>query len=139
MFEYPVVLTPDDGGFHVTAPDFPEFHTDGDDETEALANARMALAAVLAVYVADRRDIPAPSPAEGRPVVAPPLHFAAKTLVYALMRAQGVSQVELAARMGVNPKQVQRLLDLTHGSPIEQIDKALDALEARPVLTMQAA
>ena len=65
-------------------------------------------------------------------------HVAAKAQVYALMRDRNISQAELAARMGVDPKQVQRLLDLTHQSPTRQIDRALDGPGARPVLSVKA-
>jgi len=39
MFDYPVMLTPDDGAFLVTFPDVPEAITFGATEAEALAMA----------------------------------------------------------------------------------------------------
>lgn len=144
MFEYPVQLTPDvndvgETSVLVTAPDLPELTTYGDDEASALVHARDALVAALMIYIADRRPIPDPSPAVGRPTVAPPLHVATKALVYKLMHDQRLSQSDLARRIGCDPKQVQRLLDLSHQSPVKQIDAALDALQVQPVLSVKAA
>ena len=139
MFEYPVTLEPDEDTVLVTAPDFPELVTYGDDRASALAHARDALVAVLMIYVHDRRPIPDPSPADGRPTVAPTLQIASKAAIYKLMTDQGISQTELARRIGCGPKQVQRLLNLEHQSPMTQIDAALDALQAQPVLSVRAA
>lgn len=59
-FSFSVVLEPqEDGGFTVLVPALPEVVTEGDTEEEALANAREAIAAILA-YRRDRGlDVPA--------------------------------------------------------------------------------
>ncbi len=61
MFTYPVILTPEDGGFVVTFPDVPGAITEGDDEEEALARAVDALETMLIALMSDRRPIPDPS------------------------------------------------------------------------------
>ena len=71
---YPVDLTPDDNGtILATLPDVPGAITFGGDEAEALSNAVDALESVVSALIADRRDIPGPSPARGRKTVAPTL------------------------------------------------------------------
>lgn len=81
MFEYPVELIPaEEGGFVVTFPDVPEAFTQGDDKDEALQCASEALETALSFYVADRRQLPLPSTAAGRPTVTPDAIVLAKMI-----------------------------------------------------------
>lgn len=128
MVRYPVVLAPDDNDtILVTFPDFPEAHTFGNDEPEALARAIDALETVIDAYIRDRRDIPAPSAVTGPSVTLPTL-MATKVQLYARMRQQGVNKTELAKRLNVHLPQVDRLLDVRHGSQLGQLDAAARAL-----------
>jgi len=130
MQRYPVVLTQDDNEtVLVTFPDFPEAATYGDDEDEALLNAADALRAAIAARMDDREDTPAPSrPRKGQPVVGLSALVTSKVAVYQAMREQGVTKAELARRLGQNPRQVDRLLDVTHASRHDQLDHALEVL-----------
>lgn len=128
MFAYPVTLTPDDNGtVMLTFPDVPEAATYGDDEAEAIANAVDALETALAGYVTDRRDIPRPSPARGCVTVAPTLLGSLKLAVYVAMRKRGWRKADLARAMALNPRQIDRLLDLHHASTVAQVEQALAA------------
>ena len=70
--DYPVHLeTAEEGSFIVTFPDVPEAITQGEDEDEALLRAVNALETALSFYINDRRPLPIPSAAAGRPVVRP--------------------------------------------------------------------
>lgn len=128
MLTYPVDLEQDTNGtLLVTFPDFPEAVTFGDDEGDALLRAVDALETVLAARIGDRADIPAPSPAAGRPCVVLPALTAAKVLLYQAMREGGVRKADLARRLGWHGPQVDRLLDLNHASRLDQIEAALAA------------
>lgn len=134
MFNYPVILTPDDNDtVLVTFPDIPEAVTYGDDEADALANAVDALETALAGYIIDRRDIPSPSKANGH-VVAPTLLGCLKLAVYQAMRARNWRKADLARALGLNPRQVDRLLDLRHGSTVVQLEQALAICGQRAVI-----
>ena len=109
-------------------PDVPEALTDGEDESEALAEAHDALVAALAGYVREKRPIPRPRPVRGRTVVPVPAHVAAKLALYQAMQRQGVSNVELARRLGVTETVARRLVDPDHASRIERLEAALTAL-----------
>ncbi len=125
MLNYPVDLTPDDNGtIMATMPDVPEAVSFGDDKAEALANAVDALETALTAYVIDRRDIPVPSDSGGRPMVAPTLLGALKLAVYRAMRERGWRKADLARAMALNPRQIDRLLDLRHASTVAQLDHA---------------
>jgi antitoxin HicB len=71
MFDYPVILTPDDGTLLVTFPDVPEAITFGANEEEALSHAVDALETALSFYVDDRKPLPVPSVQPGLPTVRP--------------------------------------------------------------------
>lgn len=132
MFAYPIDLTPDDNDtLLVTSPDFPELTTFGDDREGALTQAADALRAVIDQYMSRGLDIPAPSPAEGRPTVALSTLVAGKVALYRAMRETGTSQVQLAQRLGCDPRQVRRLLDPLNASRFDQIDEALSVLGKR--------
>jgi len=129
MLDYPVVLEAQpEGGFVVRFPDIPEAITQGDDEDEALLYAVDALETALEIYVEERRPLPVPSPAEGRPVVRPSALEGAKLAIHQAMIEQGVRKAELARRTGWHMPQIERLLDLRHQSRMEQIEAAARAL-----------
>jgi antitoxin HicB len=69
---YPVTLTPDTNDTYlVTFPDIPEAISVGDDEEDALRNARDALETAFDIYSDAGREMPVPSlPANGQSVVA---------------------------------------------------------------------
>lgn len=65
-YSYTVILEPqEEGGFTVLVPALPEVVTEGDTETEALANAEEAIRAVLAY----RKDHGLVIPADASPEV----------------------------------------------------------------------
>jgi antitoxin HicB len=137
---YPVNLTREDGRVLVSFPDFPDVHTFGDDEQEAMARAVDALETMLIGIIADREKIPKPGriSRRGRFVALPALS-AAKVALYGEMRAAGVGKAELARRLNCHLPQVDRLLDLRHASRLDQIEQAFLALGKRLAITLEDA
>ena len=120
------------GGVLVQFIDVPEAHTFGATEADAGGNHALdCLIAALGGYIKLGREIPGPSAAHGRPVVALPPLVAAKLALYEAMRAQRITRTELARRLGLQENGVRRLLDLDHRSHIDQVDRALAALGKR--------
>ena len=130
IYAYPCKLTPDeDGGLVVTFPDVPEAITGGKDHAEALAMAEDALATALAGYVHEKWDIPTPSEmTDDQVLVAVPTVVAAKLALYMAMRAQRITKVELADRLGVTESAVRKLTNPDHRSHMSQVQKALRAV-----------
>src|SRR5687768_15057633 len=129
---YPVELSPDDNGtILVRIPDVPGAVTYGETEADALANAVDVLETMLAAHIGDRKDIPLPSPARGRPTVSLTLLGALKVAVYRAMRERGWRKADLARALDQNPRQIDRLLDLRHSSTVAQLDQALTACGKR--------
>lgn len=129
---FPVDLTADDNGTVLaTFPDVPGAITFGENEAAALANAVDALESIVSGLIADRRDIPGPSPARGRKTVSPSLLGSLKISVYRAMRERGWRKADLARAMALNPRQIDRLLDLRHSSTVAQLEQALTACGKR--------
>ena len=128
MVWYPVTLSPDDNDTVLVGfPDFPEAQTFGDDESEALTRAVDALETVIDAYIRDRRAIPASRSPKGPGVKLPAL-VAAKVLIYNEMLHQNIGKSDMGKRLGVHLPQVDRLLDVRHGSRLDQLEAAAHAL-----------
>ena len=95
---------------------------------------------LLAMYIAAKEPLPAPSKAEAG-VEMPPLSAVgmAKTALYDAMREQGVGRAELARRLRWHLPQVSRLLDLRHASRMEHVEAALAALGLRLIIDVARA
>ena len=138
MFGYPVKFTQDDNDtILVTSPDFPELTTFGDDDDDALLHAVDALEEVVAARIAERGEIPRPSPARGRPMVYLPTQTALKVLLYQSMREKGLRKAELARRLNWHAPQVDRLFDVRHASRLDQIDAAFNVLDLHLEFTVE--
>ena len=125
MFTFPVELTPDDNGTIMARIVGLPGATFGDGAAEALANAVDLLETICTAFITDRQDIPAPEEAAGRPTVTPSLLGSLKLAVYAAMRDRGWRKADLARAMALNPRQIDRLLDLRHASTVAQLEQAL--------------
>jgi antitoxin HicB len=55
------------------------------------------------------------------------------------MREAGVRKADLARRLGWQKSQVDRLLNLSHASRLDQIEQALGALRKRLVIAVEDA
>ena len=126
---YPVeLIDEDDGTVTAAAPDIPGAHSVGEDREEALVRVVDAIETAMIALIADRKDIPAPSPPRRRPTVALPALSVAKIGLYRAMREEGVGKAELARRLGWHLPQVDRILNLSHASRLDQVEAALHAL-----------
>ncbi len=140
MTKYPVTLKREGSRVLVGFPDFPDVHTYGDDEPEALTRAVDALETYLMAVIEDREPIPAPrrTKRSQRSVTLPAL-TEAKLGLYRQMRAAGIGKAELARRLHCHLPQVDRLLDLGHGSRLDQIEQALLAVGKRLTISFEDA
>ena len=131
MVRYPIKLERDDNNtWLVSFPDFPEAHTFGDDPDDAIAHAHDALATVIEGYIRSRRPIPAPSPIKKAAAHLSAL-MSAKVELYQALLASGATKSDLARRLDVHLPQIDRLFDLRHGSRVDQIEAAAEALGGR--------
>jgi antitoxin HicB len=140
-FEYAVLLKPaKEGGFVVTCRDLPQLITQGDDVDHALSEAVDAMDEVFAAYMIEGFDFPAATkPKRKEHSVTPPAETQAKAALYVAMREAGVSKTQLAKRLGVDEKEVRRLLDPHYGSKLPRIAQAIALLGKRIVIGLEAA
>ena len=130
---YPAKLTPDTNGtFLVTFPDVPEAATDTPDKATVNDRAAEALAAGLSFYVESGRAIPVPStPKRGQILIRLAAGTVAKLALYQAMKTRGVTQVELARRLGIHRQQAARIVDPAHNTKFEVLEAALAAVGKR--------
>jgi antitoxin HicB len=132
MLTYPVTLTPDEGTYLVTSPDFPEIVTFGETKDGALVYAVGAFDEAIAARIAYREAIPTPSKTKrGQKLVTLPSRTEIKVALYRQMRARKMSKAALARALDKHPPQVDRLLDVHHGSTVAQVEEALKAVGLR--------
>lgn len=117
-FSYPAKFTAGgDGRLLVEFVDLPRIATDGKDESEAMEEAMDALRSDLSIRLSRRQEIPTPSNAKGGHRQVPvPLWLAPKLALYLAMRDQGVTNSELARRLGLHERVVRRMLDPAHAT-----------------------
>jgi antitoxin HicB len=85
-----------------------------------------ALETFLIGLIEDREPIPAASrPKRRQRFVTLPALTEAKIELYRQMRAAGIGKAELARRLHCHLPQIDRLLDLGHGSRLDQLEQAL--------------
>ena len=132
-FAYPAAFSRDeDGRWLVGFPDFPTAHTDGHDPNEAMAEAIDCLGSSIVFAMSDKVTVPTPSRLKrGQKLVPVPLWIVAKLALYWAIRELGISQSELARRLGVRETVVRRMLDPNHDTRQEKIQAALEALGKR--------
>ena len=112
--------------------DVPEAITAGTDQAEALDRAQDALTVALSGYLDDGRPLPLPSKAKhGQVMVVLPPRAAIKLALHAAMCEQGVTQARFGELLGIDGRQVRRMLDLDHESKLSQLEAALAALGLR--------
>jgi antitoxin HicB len=138
-FVYPATLTPDenDGGYVVSFRDVPEALTQGDSVAEALDNASDALDEAFVGFMLDGDDLPVASePLEGEHLVAVPTQSVLKYFLRTAIESTGMTRVALAAAMGVDEKEVRRILDPHHNTHMRRLERALTATGRQPVVNV---
>jgi antitoxin HicB len=139
---YPATIRPDGDTFVVLFPNIPNTHTNGKSREDVLLHAPDALQLGIFALMEKNLDIPLPGKARGKQCVLvglPSVVSSAKVELYMALRASGVRKAELARRMGIHKQQVERLLDLSHASRIEQLEAAFKALQMQLVVDIRSA
>ena len=138
---YPVILTSDENDTIIAEfSDVPEAMTVCSDETNAISWAQDALIVALTVYIEDRRDIPLPSETKkDQKAIHLPPQIAMKLAIYKSMRDQKMTQAALGDCLGVDGRQVRRILDLDHNTTLAQLTSALSCLGKEVVIDIRDA
>src|SRR5579859_5854260 len=140
-FVYPANLSPEKrGGFTVQFPDLPEAITSGKDRADALLQAVDCLEEAIAGRIADGLAVPVPTVARRKHVqVALPAPMAAKAALYLAIQESGFTNSELGRKLGLDEKEIRRMLDPRHATRLARIQTALDFLGKRLVVSLDNA
>jgi antitoxin HicB len=141
-FAYPAKFERGDktGVLVVTFRNLPEAITQGNGEKDALWQAADCLEEAIAGRIADGREIPsATRPARGERMIPVPAPMAAKAALYLAMREAGITNVQLARKLGCDEKEVRRMLDPRHPTKLPRIKEALDVFGKRLVVSVEEA
>lgn len=138
LFQYPATLERcPDGEVIVRFPDLRGTITGGKDEGEALAEASDLLGSAIAHSIAEKELIPPPSALRrGQRLIAVPFWIAGKLAVYQAIQEAGITNVELAKRLGVTEAVVRRLLDPDHETKDRKLAAALAVLGKELVMAV---
>lgn len=127
MIAFPVTLTPDDNGtLLIASADFPELTSFGESIEDCLRRARGALLEAIEARIHDGEPIPRPS--VGKHLVRLPAQAAIKIMLYQALQVDGVRKSELARRMSIPRQEVDRILDLNHGTALPKMELAFAVL-----------
>ena len=141
QFIYPAKIEDDGtGSFLVTFRDIPFAATEGSTLNEALTEAHDCLEAAIASCIDDKEDIPEPSESEkDEYLIRLSAQTAAKTALYVAMKKDRITKSKLAKDMGIDEKEVRRMLDPRHPTKLYRIEKALAALGYHISVSFEAA
>lgn len=129
---YAIKLTKAGDQYVASCRDLQGFNSVGDSVEHALSESIDAVALILQDYIDRREPIPKASDKKrGEYWVSLPALDVAKVGLYEAMRAKGLRKSDLARKLGMHAPQVERLLDLTHKSKLEQVEAALAAVGYR--------
>ena len=141
-FVYPAKFERGDkpGVLVVTFRDIPEAITQGNGEKDALWQAADCLEEAIAGRIADGRGLPKTSrAARGERLIPLPAPMATKAALYLAMREAGMSNVQLARKLGCDEREVRRMLDPRHPTKLPRIKEALEVLGKRLVVSVEEA
>lgn len=134
IYSYTYHITGDNGDYLVTFPDIPEALTGGETIQECHDLARDCLIGALAGYIQINKAIPLPDQSVGNAakgattkqgrIYLRPLE-AAKVSLWNCMAERKMTRIALAESFDVSLKIVQRWIDLSHNSKIEDINRVL--------------
>jgi antitoxin HicB len=138
-FEYPVrIRSTEKGGYIVSCRDLPRLTAKAQSEQDALGQASEAMGEVFATYLIEAMDLPPPSKAKRREhLVSAPAATVVKAALHVAMRQARISKVKLAVKLGVDEKEVRRLLDPRYASKLPRIAQAIGQLGHRLVIGVE--
>lgn len=132
-----VIRYKNNGGYVVTFRDLPEAITQGDSVEVALQEATDCIEEAIAARIGDRLDIPEPSDIqENEYLVTVPMQTALKAAVNLAMSESRINKVQIANALKIDEKEVRRILDPHHGTKLATLERTLNVLGKKAVLSV---
>lgn len=128
-YDYAFRFTKEDDGWVITCRDLPEAISQAESNENRIEVAEGCLQAALESRIRDNEPLPVASKSRrGEAMINSPAATAAKAALYDAMREAGISKIELARKLGIDEKEVRRMLDTGHGTKLPRIAEALEVL-----------
>ena len=128
-YDYAFRFTKEDDGWVITCRDLPEAISQAEAKEDRIEVAEGCLQAAIESRIRDNEPLPVASkPRRGEAMISPPAATAAKAALYDAIREAGISKIELARKLGIDEKEVRRMLDAGHGTKLPRIAEAVEAL-----------
>jgi antitoxin HicB len=126
-YDYAFRFTKEDNGWVITCRDLPEAISQADSNENRIDIAEGCLQAALESRIQDNEPLPVASKSRrGEVMINSPATTVAKVALYDAMSEAGISKIELARKMGIDEKEVRRMLDTAHGTKLPRIAEALE-------------
>ncbi|GAA0467968.1 type II toxin-antitoxin system HicB family antitoxin [Tatumella punctata] len=126
---YPVnIEVCEHGSYLVSFPDIPEAIAQGRSREEALDNAQIELVKALGAYFESENKVLKPGSITGDYIVLP-ASTEANLLMLEVFIDSGLTQTELAKRMGVKKQEITRVFNLGHTTKIDTIQNAFVSMD----------
>ena len=137
-FDYPVRLVQIEGFVIASCRDFPDLLVKTPTIDDTIDGVVDMMEVILTSIMTEGRLLPLPSQAEkGEICVSPPAEVVAKIALYVAMAGSGLTKVQLAKELGIDEKEVRRLLDPTYRSKLPRLAQAVDRLGYRLVIGLE--
>jgi antitoxin HicB len=139
-YQYPAEFTPaTEGGFVVTFPDLPEAITQGETVQGCIHEATDALDEAIMGRINRGQEIPKASTAKaGQYLISVPMQTALKSALHEEIIQQGATKVDFAERMGMDEKEIRRLLDPRHPSKLPRLVNLLHRAGKRATVVIES-
>ena len=130
MYDYAMRFEQDDYlGYAIFCRDLPQLNSYGENLEHAIRESVDALETTLSLYVDQRLPIPeATAPHENERVIRLSAVTIAKIALWNKMMSLGMRKSDLCKELKISQTQGDRLVDFLHTSKMEQLEKALEAL-----------
>lgn len=137
-YVYPARIEPDpEGGWSIRFRDLPDAISQADIDEDPVDMAEGCVQAAIEGRLLCHEIVPMPSnPRPGEVMVAVPLETATKAALLQRVAECGLSQSALAKTVGLDEKEIRRMLDPSHSTKLPRIARVLRALGKELHLTV---
>lgn len=129
-FAYPARLSRNErGGWDIRFRDLPDAISSSRSGEDGVAVAEGCLQATIEGRLEEGSAIPPPSqPRRGEVLVTVPIETATKAALFNAVAASGTTRIALAKAVGLDEKEIRRMLDPRHASKLPRVALVLKAL-----------
>jgi antitoxin HicB len=126
-----------EGGWNIRFRDLPDAISQAGEGEDVIDVAEGCLQATIEGRLLYGKEVPKPTePLPGEVPVAVPIETATKAALFAAVAASGSSRVALAKALGMDEKEIRRMLDPRHSSKLPRIARVLRSLGKELRLTV---